>query len=404
MTVHGMPILSKTADQVPVYILPNEDGFFPTGDKNGALLGSEGPKCQIYQLPNVSTSANTQGESTAWALLSKGLLVFRNPAPGSPKEVALVGECDGLVFYIMQDDVTLPLSPREVVLICIPSMDCLYISLSSETDEETLMNMQELLSSRTNLYKGKGETTIVDKHIESIRRSVNNSNKYQKDEDDDLKHVIPEDNLHQSIYQSSKWIKNQIVYLSEISARQVEGHGDRLRSSLRKSSSSNLSGNGDSSGVIEENKNVVNIHPMAVQSASNIRKFSKTAFKAAEHISDSISTIVGSAIASTIVEKPKDTDSTRAARQLLRTSVIAYGEISDGVGEGFDILSRATKREATACVAVKYGDEAADLTRHTLGATNNFVKTALTCRRILNVKKVAKSSVKCAVKQSLAGK
>jgi len=415
MKVHETPILSKTGNQVPVYILPNEDGFFPTGDKTVVLLGPIEPKCHIYQLPNVSLSANEQGESMAWTLLSKGSLELRNPAPGSPKEVALVGECDGLVFYIMQDDVTLTLSPRELVLICVPSMDCLYISLASETSEKILVQMQSIFSSRTNLYRGEGGTTVVDRHIESIRRSLNNStvrpetmakNKYQdgKEEDDDLKHVIPEDNVHQSIYQSSKWIKKQIVHLSEMGARQVEGHGDRLRSSLRKSSSSNVSSSADSSSVTEENKNVINIHPMAVQSASQIRKFSKTARKTAEQVSDSISNMVGSAIASTIVEKPKDTESTRAARQLLRTSVIAYGEISDGVGEGFDILSRATKREATACVAVKYGDEAADLTRHTLGATNNFVKTALTCRRILDVKKVAKSSVKCAVKQSLTSK
>ena len=111
-----------------------------------------------------------------------------------------MGECDGLVFYIMQDDVTLTLSPRELVLICVPSMDCLYISLASETSEKILVQMQSLFSSRTNLYRGEGGTTVVDRHIESMRRSLNNStvrpqiraknkNKEGKEEVEYLNHV-----------------------------------------------------------------------------------------------------------------------------------------------------------------------------------------------------------------------
>jgi len=424
--MHGTPILSETGDHVPVYTVQNENGFFPTGNKDVVLL-ADCPlhNCQIYQLPNVATiTPDAQTVTPPPTLLAQGSLLLRDPAPGTPKEVALVGECNGLVFYVTHDDVTLTLTPTEVVLICIPSMDCLYISLSAETEERCLTQVKDLFSTRTNMYHDDGgRTTIVDKQIESIRRRIGNTslrhvditNKNEEDDDDDdIQHIVSDDNLHQSIFQSSKWIKKQIVHLSEIGARQVEGHGDRLRTSLRQSSSNLSSSNSnvandkgttsDSTSVMEENKNHLNIHPVAVQSASHIRDFSKTVCKAAEHVSDSLSTFVGGAIASTIVEKPKDSENTRVARQLLRTSVIAYGEISDGVGEGFDILSRATKREATACVAVKYGDDAAELTRHTLGATNNFVKTALTCRRILNVKKVAKSSVKSAVKQSIVGK
>lgn len=65
----------------------------------------------------------------------------------------------------------------------------------------------------------------------------------------------------------------------------------------------------------------------------------------------------------------------------------------------------AAKMQATSFVATKYGEDAAELARHTAGSAANFGRTALTARRIVNVKKIAKSAgksaVKTAVKQSL---
>lgn len=73
--------------------------------------------------------------------------------------------------------------------------------------------------------------------------------------------------------------------------------------------------------------------------------------------------------------------------------------------EGYELMVTAAKMQATSFVATKYGEDAAELARHTAGSAANFGRTALTARRIVNVKKIAKSAgksaVKTAVKQSL---
>lgn len=404
-----IPILSETVDHVPVYTVPNEQGFFPTGYKEVVSC----PNCQIYQLPSVVfeeqvVKKKTKKTAPPPTLLSQGNLIFQDPSPGTPEEVVLVGECNGVIFYVTNQDVTLTLSSTELVLICNPALDCLYISFPAN---EELSHIHALFAARTNIYQAGGGGIIHKEQIESIQRSCSSLRNQLKDTDDisNVEHLIPDDTLHQSIYHSSVWIKKQVVLLSEVGAKQIEGHGERFRTSMRSSStvstntSTTSASDGDTTATNSSSSNV-HIPPKAVESASHIRRFSKTVCKAAEHVSDSISTVVGEAIGNSVVVQPTDTETTRAARQLLRTSVLAYGEISDGMEEAYETMSRATKKEATACVAVKYGEEAADLTRHTLGATNNFVKTALTCRRILNVKKVAKSSLKSAVKQSVVGK
>jgi len=373
------------------------------------------PNCQIYQLPSVviqkqGIEKKTKKNAPLPTLLSRGNLIFQDPSPGTPEEVVLVGECDGVIFYVTNQDVTLTLSSTELVLICNPALDCLYISFPAN---EELSHIHALFAARTHTYQSEEGGIINKEQMESIQHSCSSLRSSNQDKDTDgignVEHLIPEDTLHQSIYHSSVWIKKQVVLLSEVGAKQLEDHGERFRTSMRSSSTvstNTTTSSSTSDGDTATNSNCSNVHipPKAVESASHIRRFSKTVCKAAEHVSDSISTVVGEAISNSIVIQPTDKETTRAARQLLRTSVLAYGEISDGVEEAYETMSLATKKEATACVAVKYGEEAADLTRHTLGATNNFVKTALTCRRILNVKKVAKSSLKSAVKQSVVGK
>ena len=66
-----------------------------------------------------------------------------------------------------------------------------------------------------------------------------------------------------------------------------------------------------------------------------------------------------------------------------------------------DTMVRAAKDQAVAFVATKYGKDAGQLARNTAGATANFGRAALTARRIVDVKKVAKVAGKQAVKQSI---
>jgi hypothetical protein len=404
---HEPPILSQTLDHVPVYTVPSENGYFPTGYKDEILVAC--PSCQFYQLQNIENQSSESAELPT--LLSQGILSLRDPAPGTPDEVVLIGECDGVIFYVTEEDITLTLSQTELTLICVPSLDCLYISLPAATEEHILLHIQGLFVARTNMYDaGK---ILHEEQIQLIRRdsctlrdtaNLTEMNAHKGSYDD----MIPNDKIQQAIYQSSVWIAKQILLLSEAGAKHVEDHGGRLRYSMQPSLDSITSD--AETFLTEEGYEIhygdynMNIHPKAVQRASYIRAFSKNIYNLAEQVSDSVSGIVGGIIGSAIAEKPSDGKTVRYARQLLHTSVLSYGEIWEGVDKSVDVLTRATKREATACVAARYGDDAAHLCRHTLGATVNFCKTYLTVRRVLNVKRVARLSLKASLKQDALGR
>ena len=399
------PVLSETVDLVPVYTVPNESGYFPTGFTDEILVSC--PNVQLYQMQNLQEQSAKSTKTPT--LLSQGTLSLRDPAPGTPDEVVLVGECDGVMFYVMNEDVTFSISQTELALICVPSMECLYLSLASAgsdcaVEEHVLLHIQGLFAARTNLYQS---SSMLQDQVDLARgegassRDVIKTGQSDKPDKEDIRSMIPDDKLHQSIYQSSVWISKQIVRLSEVGAKQLGIHGEQHRSSIRSSFNNNKSekDTGEEDNATSENS--VKVHPKAIQTASHIRRLSKDVYRITEKVSDTISNFVGDKLGNAVTGKTTDGQSARSARQILRTSVLAYGEVTDGVSEGYDILARATKREATAYVAVKYGEEAADLARHTLGATINFGKTALTMRRVLNVKKVVSSSAKTAVKQSL---
>lgn len=390
---HEKPILSQIPTHVPVYTLPNESGYFPcAGDK----LLVTCPNCRFYQLQNMH---NQDSESTQIpTLLSQGQLTLHDPAPGTPHEVVLIGECDGVIFYVTEDDVTLLLSQTELTLICFPSLDCLYLSLPDAMEEHVLLHLQGLFAARTNLYEAGA--MIHKKQIELICRDEGVSDHAYRstvcnNHEGTLKSIQTDDNVQRFIYQSSMWIAEQIVLLSEAGAKRVEDHGYRLRSFMQPSvdcmkCDPKLLAK-DVCKMHHCNKRM-NINPVAVQRASHIRNFTRHLYNLAEQGSDSISSFVGGIIGSSITEKSDDGENMRYARQLLRTTVLAFSEICDGVDKSFDILTGTTKREASACVAVQYGDDAAQLCRHTLGSTIDFCKTYLTVRRVLNVKRVAQAT------------
>jgi len=380
--LHEIPIMSQTLTHVPVYTVPNEMGYFPTpGDEELVTC----PNCQIYQLQNMHDQ--TSGCAPIPTLLSKGQLTLHDPVPGTPSEVVLIGKCNGVIFYIKEDDVTLILSPSELALICVPSLDCLYLSLPDTIEEHVQLHIQGLFAARTNLYEA-GDM-VRKEQIELIRRGEN----FHEGSFDD---TTTDDNLRRVIYQSSVWIAQQILLLSEVGAKQVEDHGYRLRSSM-KPIVENVKC--DAEIFTKEMDNIqrcnkkLNIKPAALQRSLHIRKFSKSICSMAEQGSDSISNFVGGLIGSSITEKPDDGTTMRYARQLLRTSLLSFSEICDSVDQSVDILAGTTKREAVACVAVQYGDDAAQLCRHTLGSAVDFGKTYLTVRRVLNIKTVARATL-----------
>ncbi len=225
-TLHETPILSQTPTRVPVYTLPSDSGYFPcAGDK--LLVAC--PNCQFYQLQNMHKQ---DSESTKIpTLLSQGQLTLHEPAPGTPDETVLIGECDGVMFYVTGDDVTLILSRTELTLICVPSLDCLYLSLPDAVEEHILLHIQGLFAARTNLYEAGA--MIHKKQIELICRDGGVSDHAYRstvcnDHEGTLKSIKTDDNLQRFMYHSSMWIAEQIVQLSEAGAKQVEDHGCRL--------------------------------------------------------------------------------------------------------------------------------------------------------------------------------
>ena len=125
-------------------------------------------------------------------------------------------------------------------------------------------------------------------------------------------------------------------------------------------------------------------------------------------MSDKISNVIGGGVGRAVAIKEGDTAPKRKARQLLLASTIAMEEVAGGVSEGYELMVKTAKSQATSFVAKKYGEDAAELARHTAGSAANFGRTALTARRIINVKKIAKSAgksmVKNAIKESLVKK
>jgi len=64
-------------------------------------------------------------------------------------------------------------------------------------------------------------------------------------------------------------------------------------------------------------------------------------------------------------------------------------------------MANAAKEETVEYMNVKYGKDASQLARKTIGASIEFGEAALSARRFLNVKQIAKASAKVALKESL---
>jgi hypothetical protein len=332
------------------------------------------PYCQLYyQLQNAQINNSTKSATLVPNLLSQEGSSTRAPVTSPPGEVRMIGECDGVIFYLSDEDAIS--QPEVTLMICVPIAAC----------------------TKNNLHQaGK---IVVEDRIELIHRDICTLNDHSKHAkfttgklEENIENLIPDDALNQAIYQSSIWIAKQIVLFSEAGAKQVEYHGEQWRCTIIR----------PVDGILqtEEQKyecdSSLNVHPEVVQQASYIRSFSKTVRNFVEQVSESVSNFLGILIGCCIAEKPTDGETTRYCRHLLRTTVLSCGEISEGVEEGFDIFARAAKREVTSCVAIHYGRDAADVTRHTLGTSINLIKTAITVRRVLNAKKVARSSIKAA--------
>ena len=339
--------LASTIGQVPVFTIPGEEGYFPTGRKDEYLVRCE--TTRIYQFVPIGGTIDT----TSGNLLAEGPLTLRDPSPGTPEEVVLIGECEGIIFYLKKDDATVKLSNDDFVLF-LPD-ECIGINLGSKEKEEIKLHVEGLLAYRTtfseDLKKEDEFAGASDKHF-------------------------------QTMVLMSQWLAEQIVKGSEYGASKIEKFGKHKRSKIKETKE-------------------VKISSTTMKTAKVTKKVAKGTNKVVTKVSDSITGVMGSAISNAVTPKSTDSKTKEKGRALLLATTKSVCEVLDGIGEGCSKLSTSMKKEGTAYVEAKYGKEAGELARNTAGATIHFTKAVLVTRRVINPKWVLKSGAKQAVKKTI---
>ena len=339
-TPHAPPLLVDDGGFTSIRI-PDEEGYFPTGAAS-VLLSCE---AQIFQM-------NLQFATKIVEPISSGTLTLSDPSPGTVSEVALVCECNGIIFYVTNDDATKKISTTEFMLL-LPA-DCIGVHLAEHTPEASMLLFEALLAART---KFKDES-------EEIQRK---EMVYPE--------ALPDDNISRAMYRMSKWTSNMVSKGSVNGAKQIENLGQKKRSTIAN---------------VHEKK----VKESHIKLAKGARKTSEFTLKGVNIATDAIASTIASVVGKHAVSKEGDSDKKKRSRQILISSSIAYGEFSDSVGEAYSVMAKSAQKEAVSFVAEKYGKDASELVRHTAGATFNFGKAALTSRRIVNVKAIAKKIAK----------
>jgi len=350
---HPPPLYAAHHDDVPShYEIPNEIGYFPAA-ASGEQVASI--KATLYQMhPNFDKAVDHP--------IASGSLTLSDPDEGTANEVALVGECDGIVFYIMEEDATTRTSETDYMLL-LPN-DCILVDVTGASPE-TVLHFEAVLAARTKFHDETQGSEIV------------------------YPEALPNDKVSRGIFRTSKFMSRMIVGASGRAAQGIQAYGEKKRESITETQEKRVS-------------------KTSISMAKATRRVSDTTLRVSLKVSDKISDVIGGGVGRAAAIKEGDSGPKRKARELLLASTIAMDEVAGGVSEGYELMVKAAKAQATTYVATKYGEDAAELARHTAGSAANFGRTALTARRIVNVKKIAKSAgksaVKTAIKQSLMKK
>lgn len=344
------------------YKIPNENGYFPAaadGNNGGFVLSCE--PVTLYQIhPRYYPHGSVQ--DFADGPLATGVLTLRDPDDGTAEEVALVGTCADIIFYVTVDDVVTKTRDTEFVLL-LPK-DCIVVDLGGVEDAEKIHAVMNVLAAR---MKFRDDTLV--------KKDANEKEIVYPE-------ALPDDAASRVMYRASSTIASMIVEASKKGAEMIDDYGDKKRQNITETKEVKM-GKG-SKGL-----------------AKSARGASVEALSLVTKVSEKISDVVGSKVGKAAAIKEGDTEKKKKARTLLLASSIAYGEIADGASEGYEMVVKAAQDQATSFVATKYGEDAADVARHTAGATINFGRAALTARRVVNVKKIAKSAGKNMIKETI---
>ena len=348
--------------------IPREAGYFPAGsDDINALATVE--NVTLYQIhPRYGDKLDEP--------LASGTLTLRDPDGGTADDVALVGQCGDIVFYVMNDDATTKTSENEFMLM-LPD-DCIVVDFtdaSSDDGKKMILHIEGLLAARTKFHD---ETAIVDEEEKATGKP-----RYPE--------ALPRDPISKSMFRTSAMMARMIVSASKKGAEKIDDYGEKKKDAIP-----------------EDKMKNVQVGRTSIKMAKATRSVSEKTHSVTVTITDKISDVVGGKVGRAAAIKDGDTASKKKARRLLLASSIAYAEVANGAAEGYEIMVKSAKGQTTSFVAKKYGEEAAELARHTAGAAANFGRTALTARRVVNVKTMAKSAgkqmVKEQIKASLKGK
>lgn len=344
---HAPPVLDESGE-VPVLRIPDEDGYFPTGASTALLLC----EARLFQMHPKYKIKRTRP-------IASGFLTLRDPSDGTASEVVIVCECNGTSFYIKSDDATKKIGPTEYMLL-LPD-DCIGVDLADDTDPEVSLHFEALLAART-LF-----------HDESLKE------KNQKVEYPDQ---LPHDKVSKTMWKVSVCASKFIVNTSDKAANKIEDYGQKKTASVTD---------------MQERQ----VNKSHIKMAEKTRRVSEKTSEGVEMITGKLSDMIGGSVSKHTTVSEKDSKTKKNVKKFLLASAISYGEVSDGAGEGYSIMAKQAQREAVGFVAKKYGEEAADLARHTAGAAVNFGSAALTARRVVNVKKIVKSSAKKAAMDAI---
>lgn len=329
------------------YTLPDVSGYFPAGvggpaDSAGAdALAARIENVTLYQLrPKLGDDP-----------LASGALTLREPVAGTADEVALVGQCDDTLFYVLSDDAVTKKNRAEFVLL-LPEV-CLVLNLD-ECDDDDILRVESLFAARTKF------------HVEGL-----------------LPRDLPTDFVSKSIYGLSRSVSQLAVSAGEMGAAKIEAYGEKKKEG------------------VTECADPVKVGRGSIALAKGTRAASEMTLSAATTVSGAISSALGGAAGGALTAKEGDGAVKSMVRNVLLASALGYAEIGNGAAEAYERMVGEAKAQATTYVDKRYGTEAAELARHTTGAAANFGRTALTARRVVNVKKLVKSAVKQRVKEQV---
>jgi len=193
---------------------------------------------------------------------------------------------------------------------------------------------------------------------------------------------LPDDSVSRSMFWTSRRVSQILVVAGELGASKIDSYGEKQKD-----------------GITESKE--VKVRQSSITLAKATRKVSERTFAVTESVTGKISDFIGEKLGKACSINSGDSATKSKARTLLLASVLSYGEIGNGASECYEKVVKSAKSQATAFVAAKYGQSAAELCRHTAGAATNFGRAALTARRVVDPKKLIKSVAKHAVKESI---